>query len=218
MSQNSEPITEVVNEVMNKVKDLYALKRRELTVTSLTSCLRMSYYYITQGKSVSEKMLVGTEHHAFFQRHFTELLEQKGYVCIPEYEVKYWKLRGRADLFCIDKDETGIIFEFKFTTLPYKNNPFYPFWYRQLKYYVALAQVMLKHKIAGILAVSSFALDKWVVDVVEVDKPLEVVSEMEKRYHDLEEALEKNTPPIAEKGKWCEYCAFRNVCFNQQLV
>jgi len=218
MSQNSEPITEVVNEVMNKVKDLYALKRRELTVTSLTSCLRMSYYYITQGKSVSEKMLVGTEHHAFFQRHFTELLKQKGYVCIPEYEVKYWKLRGRADLFCIDKDETGIIFEFKFTTLPYKNNPFYPFWYRQLKYYVALEQVTSGHETIGMLIASSFALDKWVIDIVKVDDPLEVVREMDKRYHDLEEALEKNTPPIAEKGKWCEYCAFRNVCFNQQLV
>lgn len=213
-----EQLTELINNIMNRVKDLYALKRRELTVTSLTSCLRMSYYYITQGKSVSEKMIVGTEHHAFFQRHFMDLLQQKVYTCWPEYEVKYWKLRGRADLFCIGEDNLGIIFEFKFTTLPYKNNPFYPFWYRQLKYYVALAQVMLGYKIIGMLVVSSFALDKWVVDVVEVDKPLEVVSEMEKRYHDLEEALENNTPPMPEKGKWCEYCIWRNQCFNQQLV
>ena len=213
-----EQITEFINDAMNRVKDLYALKRKELTVTSLTSCLRMSYYHIVHGKNVSEKMVIGTEHHAFFQRHFTELIQQKGYECIPEYEVKYWKLRGRADLYCVNKDGVGIIFEFKFTTLPYKNNPFYPFWYRQLKYYVALEQVMTGHKAIGVLIVSSFALDKWVIDVVEVDNPLEVVSEMEKRYHDLEEALNKNTPPMPEKGKWCEYCAFRNMCFNQQLV
>lgn len=213
-----EQITELINEIMNRVKDLYALKRRELTVTSLTSCLKMSYYHITQGKSVSEKMVVGTEHHAFFQRHFMDLLQQKGYTCWPEYEVKYGKLRGRADLFCIGENNLGIIFEFKFTTLPYKNNPFYPFWYRQLKYYVALEEVASGHKTIGILIASSFALDKWVVDVVEVDKPLEVVNEMEKRYHDLEEALEKNTPPMPEKGKWCEYCVWKNQCFNQQLL
>jgi len=213
-----EQLTEFINEVMNRVKDLYALKRRELTVTSLTSCLRMSYYHIVHGKNVSEKMVMGTEHHAFFQRHFTELIQQKGYECIPEYEVKYWKLRGRADLYCVNKDGLGIIFEFKFTTLPYKNNPFYPFWYRQLKYYVALEQAMTGHKAIGVLIVSSFALDKWVIDVIKVDNPLEVISEMEKRYHDLEEALNKNTPPMPEKGKWCEYCAFRNMCFNQQLV
>ena len=213
-----EQITEFINEAMNRVKDLYALKRKELTVTSLTSCLRMSYYHIVHGKNVSEKMVMGTEHHAFFQRHFTELIQQKGYECIPEYEVKYWKLRGRADLYCVNKDGLGIIFEFKFTTLPYKNNPFYPFWYRQLKYYVALEQAMTGHKAIGVLIVSSFALDKWVIDVIKVDNPLEVISEMEKRYHDLEEALNKNTPPMPEKGKWCEYCAFRNMCFNQQLV
>ena len=213
-----ESITNLINDVMNKMKDLYTLKRRELTVTSLTSCLRMSYYYITQGKNVSEKMIMGTEHHTFFQRHFIDLLQQKGFACIPEYEVKYWKLRGRADLFCVDRDGLGIVFEFKFTTLPYKSNPFYPFWYRQLKYYVALNEVASGHKTIGILLVSSFALDKWVVDVVEVDDPLKVVSEMEKRYHDLEEALSKNEPPMAERGKWCEYCVWRNQCFNQQLV
>jgi CRISPR/Cas system-associated exonuclease Cas4 (RecB family) len=139
-------------------------------------------------------------------------------VCWPEYEVKYWKLRGRADLFCVDKDGTGILFEFKFTTLPYKNNPFYPFWYRQLKYYVALEEVSSGHKTIGVLVASSFALDKWIVDVVEVENPLEVVREMDKRYQDLEEALAKNIPPIAEKGKWCEYCLWKNQCFNQQLV
>jgi CRISPR/Cas system-associated exonuclease Cas4 (RecB family) len=213
-----EQITEIVNEVMKRVKDLYALKRREITVTSLTSCLRMSYYYITQGKNVSEKMVIGTEHHAFFQRHFIDLLQQKGFVCWEEYEVKYWKLRGRADLFCVDKDGTGILFEFKFTTLPYKFNPFYPFWYRQLKYYVALEEVSSGHKTVGVLIASSFALDKWVVDVVEVENPLEVVKEMDKRYQELEEALAKNAPPMPEKGKWCEYCVWKSQCFNQQLV
>jgi CRISPR/Cas system-associated exonuclease Cas4 (RecB family) len=200
------------------MKDLYAIKRRELTVTSLTSCLRMSYYYITSGKTVSEKMIWGSEHHAFFQRHFADLLQQKGYTCFSEYEVKYWKLRGRADLYCIDRNGLGIIFELKFTTLPYKNNPFYPFWYRQLKYYVALEKVQTGHETIGILIVSSFALDKWVIDTVEVDEPLEVVREMDKRYQELEEALSKNIPPRPERGNWCEYCGFKNVCFNQQLI
>ena len=213
-----EQITEIVNDLMNKMKDMYASKRKELTVTSLSSCLRMSYYYATQGKTISEKMVVGTEHHAFFQRHFMDLLTQKGYTCWGEYEVKYWKLRGRADLFCVDKDGLGVIFEFKFTTLPYKNNPFYPFWYRQLKYYVALEQVSTGHNTIGVLVVSSFALDKWVIDMVKVDNPLEVVKEMDRRYTELEEALNKNTPPIPERGKWCEYCVWRQTCFNQQLV
>jgi CRISPR/Cas system-associated exonuclease Cas4 (RecB family) len=213
-----EQITEIINDVMNKVKDLYALKRREITVTSLTSCLRMSYYYITQGKSVSEKMIRGTEHHAFFQRHFIDLLQQRGFTCWEEYEVKYWKLRGRADLFCVDKDGLGMLFEFKFTTLPYKNNPFYSFWYRQIKYYVALGQLMTGHKVVGLLVASSFALDKWVVDVVEVDDPLKVAAEMDKRYRELEESLAKNMPPMPEKGKWCEYCVWKNQCLNQQLV
>ena len=74
-----EQITEIVNNLMNRMKDLYALKKRELTVTSLSSCLRMSYYYATQGKTMSEKMVAGTEYHAFFQRHFMDLLAQKGY-------------------------------------------------------------------------------------------------------------------------------------------
>jgi CRISPR/Cas system-associated exonuclease Cas4 (RecB family) len=213
-----EQIYELVNDIMNKVKDLYVLKRRELTVTSLASCLRMSYYHITQGKSISEKMVVGTEHHAFFQRHFTDLLQQRGSICWPEYEVKYWKLKGRADLFCINQDGIGIIFEFKFTALPYKSNPFYPFWYRQLKYYVVLEKITSGHETIGVLIASSFALDKWVVDVVEVENPLEVVREMDRRYQELEEALAKNTPPVPERGKWCEYCAWKNLCLNQQLV
>jgi CRISPR/Cas system-associated exonuclease Cas4 (RecB family) len=213
-----EQIAELINDIMNRVKDLYALKRREVTVTSLSSCLRMSYYHITQGKSVSEKMVIGTEHHTFFQRHFIDLLQQRGFECWEEYEVKYWKLRGRADLFCVNKDGSGILFEFKFTTLPYKYNPFYPFWYRQLKYYVALEEVSSGRKVIGVLIASSFALDKWVVDVVEVENPLDVVGEMDKRYQELEEALAKNTPPMPERGKWCEYCLWRSQCFNQQLA
>jgi CRISPR/Cas system-associated exonuclease Cas4 (RecB family) len=213
-----EQITEFINELMGKMKDLYVLKRREITVTSLSSCLKMSYFYAVQGKSVSEKMIVGTEHHAFFQRHFEDLLQQKGYTCIPEYEVKYWKLRGRVDLFCIGKDGAGIIFEFKFTTMPYKSNPFYPFWYRQLLYYVALEEITSSHKTVGVLIVSSFALDKWVVDAVKVDDPLNVVREMDRRYQELEEALNKNSPPRPEKGNWCEYCVWKNQCFNQQLL
>ena len=213
-----EKVVELINDVMNKVKDLYELKKRELTVASLSSCLKMSYYYITQGKAVSEKMMAGTEHHAFFQRHFADLLQQGGFVCWPEYEVKYWKLRGRADLFCVDRDGLGMLFEFKFTTLPYKSNPFYPFWYRQLRYYVALEEVSSGHKTIGVLIVSSFALDKWVVDVVEVENPLEVVREMDRRYQELEEALSRNTPPMPERGKWCEYCVWRYQCLNQQLV
>jgi CRISPR/Cas system-associated exonuclease Cas4 (RecB family) len=203
---------------MEKMKNLYALKRRELTVTSLSTCLRMSYYYVVHGKAVSEKMVWGSEHHAFFQRHFMELLEEKGFTCIPEYEVKYWRLRGRADLFCIGRDGTGIIFEFKFTTLPFKSNPFYPFWYRQLRYYVALEKVQSGHETIGILIVSSFALDKWVIDTVKVDDPLEVVREMDRRYQELEEALNKNVPPRPERGNWCEYCAWKQVCLNQQLI
>jgi hypothetical protein len=73
-----EQITEIVNDLMNRVKDLYASKRRELTVTSLSSCLRMSYYYATQGKTISEKMVAGTEYHAFFQRHFMICLLKRG--------------------------------------------------------------------------------------------------------------------------------------------
>jgi len=211
-------ITNLINELMNSLKELYPIKRREITVTSLTSCLRMSYYYITQGKNTTEKMIMGTEHHSFFQRHFMELLQQKGFVCWDEYEVKYWKLRGRADLFCVDKDGLGIMFEFKFTTLPYKSNPFYHFWQRQLKYYVALDKVAFGHETVGVLIVSSFSLDQWFFDVVEVDNPLNVVSEIDKRYHDLEEALSKNELPVAEKGKWCEYCVWKNQCFNQKLI
>jgi len=213
-----EKVIGLINDVMNKVKDLYELKKRELTVASLSSCLKMSYYYITQGKSVSEKMVIGTEHHAFFQRHFTDFLQQSGFVCWPEYEVKYWKLRGRADLFCVDRDGLGMLFEFKFTTLPYKSNPFYPFWYRQLRYYVALEEVSSGHKTIGVLIVSSFALDKWVVDVVEVENPLEVIREMDRRYQELEEALAKNTPPMSERGEWCKYCTWKNQCLSQQLI
>jgi CRISPR/Cas system-associated exonuclease Cas4 (RecB family) len=213
-----EQIINLINDVMNRVKDLYSLKRRELTVTSLTSCLRMSYYYIIQGKSVSEKMIVGTEHHAFFQRHFIDLLQQKGFTCWDEYEVKYWKLRGRTDLFCVDKDGLGIIFEFKFTLQPYKSNPFYPFWYRQLRYYVALEKAISGHEVVGILIASSFALDKWIIDIIKVENPLEIIREMDKRYQELENALLNNTPPIPERGKWCEYCSIKQVCLNQQLM
>jgi len=35
------------------------------------------------------------------------------------------KVRGRADMVC-EGDDDGIVFEFKFTSVPYKNNPFYP--------------------------------------------------------------------------------------------
>ena len=34
-----EQITEIVNNLMNRMKDLYALIKRELTVSSLSSCL-----------------------------------------------------------------------------------------------------------------------------------------------------------------------------------
>jgi CRISPR/Cas system-associated exonuclease Cas4 (RecB family) len=213
-----DEIIELVNDVMSKVKDLYALKRREITITLLASCLRMSYYNVSQGKSITEKMVIGTEHHAFFQRHFEDLLRQKGFTCFPEYEVKYWNLRGRADLFCVNKDGVGIIFEFKFTSVPYKFNPFYPFWYRQLKYYVALEETSSGRKTIGVLIASSFTLDKWIIDVIEVDNPLSVVREMDKRYQELEEALNKGIPPKPERGNWCEYCGWRNHCFNQQLI
>jgi CRISPR/Cas system-associated exonuclease Cas4 (RecB family) len=213
-----EQITELINDVMVKVKNLYEQKRRELTVSLLAQCLRMSYYYVTRGKDVTEKMVAGSEHHAFFQRHFTELLQERGFICWEEYEVRYWQLRGRADLFCVDKDGLGIIFEYKFTTLPYKNNPFYPFWYRQLRYYVALEKTSSGRETVGVLIASSFTLDKWIIDIVKVDDPLEVVREMDRRYQELSEALDRNEPPLPERGKWCEYCSVRQVCLNQQLV
>jgi len=169
------------------------------------------------GKEVSEKMIMGSENHAFFQRHLKEEMAKDGYTCYDEYELKYGKVRGRADMVC-EGDDDGIVFEFKFTSVPYKNNPFYPFWYRQLQYYISVAKKTRERKWVGVLIASAFDLSSWLVDVVNVEDPDAVLDMANERYEQLARAFEFNNPPLPEKGKWCDLCTFRNYCFNQKLV
>ena len=212
-----DKITEKINEIITKVRDRYREKEREITVSRIATCLRASYYTIEAGKEMSEKMIMGTELHTHFQRYLKEEMSREGYECYSEYELKHEKIKGRADMVCIGSN-IGMVIELKFTSMPYKTNPFYPFWYRQLQIYVALAKKELVGKWKGVLIASSFDLSTWLVDVIDVQNPGEVLRTAEERYELLKKALETNAPPPPEKGKWCMHCSFFISCLNQKLM
>jgi len=212
-----DEISDKINQIISRIRDIHSEKKREITISNIAGCLRASYYRATMGKEVSEKMIMGSENHAFFQRHLKDEMARDGYTCYDEYELKYGKIRGRADMVC-EGDDDGIVFEFKFTSVPYKSNPFYPFWYRQLQYYVAVAEKTRERKWIGVLIASAFDLSSWLIDVVNVEDPDAVLDMANERYEQLAKAFEFNNPPLPEKGKWCDLCSFRNYCFNQKLV
>ena len=207
-----------IHKILESIRDMIIEKRKEVNISSISSCLRMSYYRATESYAVTEKMIMGSENHAFFERHFARLMEERGYVCTPEKEVEIEGVRGRVDLYC-EKDDVVFVFEFKFTSHPYASNLFFPFWERQLRYYTAA--VMSERgdaEVRGYLVASNFEVTQWLIHEVR-DADLEQVRrEVAARASALRAAYAGGGPPPAEKGPWCGRCAFRVKCFSQQLL
>jgi len=209
---------EDLEQMLEEIRSMATEKRRDVSVSSISRCLRESYYSAVMQKEVTVNMVAGHDRHAFFERHFKELLTERGCICEPESEVVIGGVKGRADLVCLCGKQIAV-FEFKFTKVPYRLNAYHLFWVRQLRYYVA--GVMLDANYAdvkGFLVVSSFELDHFFVEEVTVDSPHEVEEEARKRGATLRSALESNEPPPRERGKHCDYCAYRQICFNETLT
>jgi len=209
---------EDLEQMLEEIRTTATEKKRDVSVSSIARCLRESYYSAVVPKEVTVNMVAGHDRHAFFERHFRELISKRGCVCEPESEVSIGGVRGRADLVCLCGGGVAV-FEFKFTKIPYKLNAYYPFWVRQLRYYVAGVMLDAGYaNVKGFLVVFSFELDRFFVEEVTVDNPHEVEEEARRRGAVLRSALERGEPPPRERGKHCDYCAYRQVCLNETLT
>jgi len=203
-------ILDVLNDVLDVLGKAYGKKRKDVSISLLSRCLRATWFRMQSGQeSVTNAVVYGTERHHWMERHFPAELEKYGFRCSHEVRVEYSGIPGYIDLLC-EKDGTRYVIELKFTSIPSAWNPFVEWHRRQLKYYIAVADAV------GVLILMDFNLEQSYKEVVTLTgyEKEQVLKELKDRY----ETLKSGSKPPPEKGPWCKSCFFRHQCMTGELV
>jgi CRISPR-associated protein Cas4 len=190
--------------LLKAAESLKILLKDEITVTEVASpCLRKSYYLRTRSSPPSPaeflKML-GNEVHL----KLAEVLESEG--CDVEVSVGLqlggFKLRGRVDALCPEKDGEVVI-EFKsvneLPAEPYQSHLL------QLQAYL----LMLKLELGYLVYLSRASGRVKVFKVGRDGRALKQLVERARQYH---KALAEQRPPPPERGPWCSGCPYTLSC------
>jgi CRISPR/Cas system-associated exonuclease Cas4 (RecB family) len=203
-------IVDVLDNVLNVLKEAYSNKRKDASISLLARCLRSTWYKIQTGQdAVTNAVLYGTERHHWMERHLPQELERHGYKCMREVKVEYGGISGFADLLC-EKDGKRYVFELKFTSAPHVRNAFLEWYRRQLKYHIAVVDAV------GVLILMDFNLEqsyKEVITLTDYEKE-QVLKELKERY----ETLKSGVKPPPEIGPWCKSCFYKLQCMTGRLV
>jgi len=203
-------IVDVLDGILNALKEAYSKKRKDVSISLLARCLRSTWYKIQTGQdTITNAILYGTERHHWMERHLPQELERHGYKCVPEVRVEYGNISGFIDLLCV-KDEKRYVFELKFTSAPHARNAFLEWYRRQLKYYIAVVDAI------GVLILMDFNLERSYRETVILDEvsKRQILAELKERH----EMLKSGVKPPPEVGPWCKFCIFRIQCMTQKLV
>jgi len=194
-----------VNRWLLKASESFrVLSREEVTVTEVaTPCLRRSYYsrVRTSPPSPAEFLKsLGNEAHL----KLAEVLRAEG--CEVEVSVALqldgFKLRGRVDALCSEKDGEVVV-EFKVTNeLPEK-----PYEAHVLQVQAYLLMLRLER---GYIVYLSRTNGR--VRVFKVERNGRALKLLVERARQLYEALVKSSPPPPERGPWCRDCPYHIVC------
>ncbi|MEM0239775.1 MAG: PD-(D/E)XK nuclease family protein [Ignisphaera sp.] len=207
-----------IKDTINRVQEI---RKNRISISEISKCLRYSYYSYIHPQKISDKALIGIEYHNTFISIFAEKLENSGLICEQEYHL-YSDLVGiRIDLLCLDKYLEPYMFEFKFTSVPYENNPYFSWYERQLKYYMALLlDIEQRKKVYGYLVLVNHDLSDYRVYKYEMnsEEKNSVIEEIKYRIEVLRKAKTENIIPPQEKGKYCNTCPYRGICFNKTLL
>ncbi len=210
-------IREIVLGTINKVNEY---RRMRIGISDIAKCLRYSYFAHINPHKVTDKTIIGIENHEIFVSVFSEILENRGYICEREVRIP-GEIGARVDLYCIDGNAELHVYEFKFTGIPYKSNPYFQWYLRQLKYYMALViRHEMKSRVYGHLVMVSHDLsahDIW-SEVMNREDSEKYIREIEERAEILRRAKEGGPAPPPEKGPYCNSCPFRQACFNERLL
>jgi CRISPR/Cas system-associated exonuclease Cas4 (RecB family) len=200
----------ILDEVLNTLREAYRVKRRDVSISLISRCLRATWFRIQTGREViTNAMLYGSERHHWMERHFPEMVAQYGFECIPEVRVEYEGISGYIDLLC-EKGGTRYAVELKFTSAPNGQNQFLPWYRRQLKYYIAIINAV------GILILVDFNVEHYYKEVIVLtdDERKQVLKELKERH----EVLKSGREPPPELGPWCKFCHYRLQCFTKRLA
>jgi CRISPR/Cas system-associated exonuclease Cas4 (RecB family) len=203
-------IVDVLDSVLNVLKEAYSKKRKDVSISLLARCLRSTWYKIQTGQDiVTNAVLYGTERHHWMERHLPQELEKYGYRCAREVKVEYGGISGFVDLLC-EKDGKRYVFELKFTSAPHARNAFLTWYTRQLKYYIAIVDAV------GVLILTDFNLEHSYREIIVLDEisRMRILAELKERY----EMLKSGVKPPPEIGPWCKSCIFRIQCMTQKLI
>lgn len=191
------------------------------TVTELSRCLKQSHYARVKPElKFAVNVIQGIEVHGkLLEKLALTLAEELNMECEPEAYVdgvigENILVNGRADVLC-RKEKKAVVVEVKATHQPSALNPFAPWHKRQLQYYMALLEHM-GYEVSGYLIYLGLDSAERVCCkyIWRADKPdyKAVLNEMRQRA----EALMKGG--IQERGRWCDWCAYRQDCIYAKLV
>jgi CRISPR/Cas system-associated exonuclease Cas4 (RecB family) len=203
-------VVDILNNVLNVLKEAYSNKRRDVSISLLARCLRSTWYRIQTGQdTVTNAVLYGTERHHWMERHLPQELEKHGYKCVREVKVEYGGISGFVDLLC-EKGGLQYVFELKFTSVPHARNAFLEWYRRQLKYYIAITGAI------GVLILMDFNLEQSYKEIIILSEHEreQMLKELKERY----EALKSGVKPPPEKGPWCKSCLYKLQCLTEKLV
>jgi len=203
-------ILDVLDSVLNALKEAYRSKRQDVSISLLARCLRSTWYRIQTGRDViTNAVLYGSERHHWAERHLPAELEKYGFRCMPEVRVEYSGVSGFIDLLC-EKDGLQYAVELKFTSVPHAGNAFLEWYRRQLKYYIAVVGAV------GVLILMDFNLEQSYKEIIALadHEREQVLKELKERY----EIIKSGLKPPPEKGPWCKFCYYRIQCMAQELA
>jgi len=211
----SSDILETIREVMYEASAVAERKAREVSISSIAWCLRAWAFKIDKNsdRSVSEKALIGIEHHGWFNKLISSLLSKRGWRCTTEAKVQYGDLQGRVDIYCLNGQQR-ILIEVKYTDHVKANNPFLHWYRKQIKYYTAIDAYDKGCCPVGVLLVTSFTGKIWIAEVVDRIDVEATLREIEERSSILNRYLTEGVLPPKEKGAWCRFCRYADVCEN----
>lgn len=213
-------LTDILHTIISQLRELnIEYKKNRISYSELAYCLRASYYGAIYGKEITDKILLGIDKHDWTERHMAELLSPY-FKCTSEYSIEYNNIKGRIDLLCTDSNNNAYVIELKFSSNATHTNPLIPFYIRQLKYYMASLYNQGYKNVSGILLLMSFNYETHYIKILQLDpnEVEEILSDLEKRAKILMQSKQTNTPPMREKGNWCNICGFRSICFNESLI
>jgi CRISPR/Cas system-associated exonuclease Cas4 (RecB family) len=200
-----------ITAAINKAVSIIGEKSlNEVMVTEIAGCLRAAYYGLYVGRPYTEKMVMGLDNHQFFANQLAKAIKMvDGVDCALEYEVSRGVVRGRVDLLC-----GGEPIELKFTSVPSKSNTFYSHYVKQLMYYMALLGAKTGHLVMVSFDFRQHTAETFTLDDEQIKKLLE---EIDSRSAKLLRAKQLQIEPEPERGPYCGFCRYKNICFNSRL-